>query len=342
MIHPTPGLSKRIPTLPEEVMANIAEQKARAQISPSPKEVIHIVLAIDEAYAPHAAVTIASSIDHAGNPERLSFHILEDGTLEEATRDKLSRTAQGRLNFVAVNTETFTDLPVNREYISQATYYRLAMHNVLPTSISKVIYIDADTVVTDALEYLWDTPLNGHPIGACADEGGQTQSERLSLDETHLYFNAGVAIFDLDALRHMAFETVVMETFATHKDKITLQDQDLLNLVFCGDTELLPLRWNANTRLYLPSELEAAYTFEDALDAAKTPGILHFTDRRKPWMLKDLNPLGHLYWTYRNKTPWRESASETALRRLKKTLRHLFSASQRAVDADIKRLRRSR
>ncbi len=334
-IHPDrhPMIHPRIPTLPEEVLANIAAQKARAQ--DTVPQTIHVVLAIDETYAPHAAVTIASALDHAGHPERLNFHILEDGSLSDTTRKNLSTTARNQLIFLPVNTESLTELPLNRAYISRATYYRLAMHKALPKAIQKIIYIDSDTVVTDALEHLWSTPLNGYPIGACPDEGGLTQSARLGLPSEHLYFNAGVAIFDLDAIRAMDFDTALATAYETHKERITLQDQDLLNLVFCGQTQSLPLRWNAGTRLYLPSEVEAAYTPEEALEAANAPGILHFTDRRKPWMLKDLNPLGHLYWTYRNQTPWAETALQTAIRRLKKALRHRLSSSQKAIDADI-------
>ncbi|WP_299752680.1 glycosyltransferase family 8 protein [uncultured Tateyamaria sp.] len=323
----------RIPTLPEEVLANIAAQKARAH--DTLPQIIHVVLAIDETYAPHAAVTIASALDHAGHPERLNFYILEDGSLSDTIRKNLSTTARNQLIFVPVNTETLTDLPLNRPYISRATYYRLAMHKVLPKSIQKILYIDSDTVVTDALEHLWSTPLNGYPIGACPDEGGLTQSARLGLPSEHLYFNAGVAIFDLNAIRALDFDAALATAYETHKERITLQDQDLLNLVFCGQTQSLPLRWNAGTRLYLPSEVEAAYTPQEALEAANAPGILHFTDRRKPWMLKDLNPLGHLYWTYRNQTPWAETALQTATRHLKKALRHRFSSSQKTIDADI-------
>lgn len=334
MTHP------RIPTLPDEVLANIRAQKDRAQTAPKPDGDIHVVLAIDETYAPHAAVTIASGLDHAGHPDALQFYILEDGTLSEATRAKLRQTAGNRLDFVTIPTDPLAGLPLNRAYISQATYYRLAMHKALPDRIRKIIYIDADTVVADALEHLWAIPLDGHPIGACADEGGLTQSARLGLPPEHHYFNAGVAVFDLAAVRAMAFEDAVAEAYRLHKDKITLQDQDLLNLVFCGMTKALPLRWNAGTRLYLPSEVDAAYSQAEALEAASAPAILHFTDRRKPWTLKDLNPLGHLYWAYRNRTPWRETLLQTAIRQMRKTLRHVFSKSQRDIDRQIRALRR--
>ncbi len=336
MTHP------RIPTLPDEVLANIRAQKDRAPEAPKPEDDIHIVLAIDEGYAPHAAVTIASALDHTGHPDALRFHILEDGTLCEPTRTKLRHTARDRLSFTTVRTDDLTDLPLNRNYISQATYYRLAMHTALPRDVSRIIYIDADTVVTDALEYLWAIPLDGCAIGACADEGGLTQSARLGLPTEHLYFNAGVSIFDLDALRGMDFAAAVAETYARHKEKITLQDQDLLNLVFCGKTKALPLRWNVGTRLYLPSEVEAAYSQDEALAAASAPGILHFTDRRKPWTVKDLNPMGHLYWSYRNQTPWRETWPQTALRRTQKILRHMFSRSQREINAQIRTLEREK
>jgi len=341
------GSSKRLsrppaPVLPTEVMATVRLQRDAARSAPKPRTALHMVLAIDDAYAPHAGVTIASALAHARAPALLHVHILEDGSLSETSRARLTKIAEtggGTLSFHPVEDAAIAALPLNRSYISKATYYRLVMLKALPGDISRIIYIDADTVVTDALEALWAADLDGHPIGACADEGGLAQSRRLGLDPGHIYFNAGVAVFDLAALRKMEFEAKASAAYAAHADKITLQDQDILNIVFCGQTKLLDLRWNANTRLYVGSDLEAAYSKAEAQAAAAAPGILHFTDKRKPWTLKELNPMGVLYWDYRNQGPWAETFAQRHTRRLIKAFRHLFGKRQRALNAHLARLK---
>lgn len=337
------------PVLPEDVEATINQQRREAREAALQDvgcpETIHVVLAIDEAYAPHAGVAIASAIDHAIQAHRLAFHILEDGTLSQETKAKLREVVQtsgAALTYVPVNVDALNDLPLNRAYISKATYYRLLMPRALPRDIKKIIYIDADTVVTDSLEKLWAISLDGNPIGACADEGGITQSRRLQLDPAHVYFNAGVAIFDLTALQAMDFETKALHAYNNNAALITLQDQDILNIVFCGQTKLLPLRWNANTRLFVGSDLEAAYSPAEAYAAAAAPGILHFTDIRKPWTPKGLNPMGYLYWTYRNQTAWREGIWSRLTRRLHEAARCILNAQQRRLGAQHRALRRQR
>ena len=325
------------PVLPEEVMAQITRQRDAALKGKAASDPVHMVLAIDEAYGPHAGVTIASALAHARG--QIVVHILEDGRLSPETRAKLESLAPN-LSFHVVDDAAIAAFPLNRSYISKATYYRLLMLRALPQDVTKIIYIDADTVVTDALETLWEIDLGGHPMGAAPDEGGLAQSKRLGLDPKHLYFNAGVAVFDLDALRGMEFEARAIAAYEENADKITLQDQDILNIVFCGQTHPLPLRWNANTRLYVGSDLEAAYGAKEALEAASAPGILHFTDKRKPWHIKELNPMGVLYWKYRNDGPWPETFAQNGRRRLIKAFRRLFGKKQRALDAHLRALRK--
>ncbi len=334
-----------VPVLPETVLEVIAKQLQEAKTTNfelETNDTLHVVLAIDEAYAPHAASAIASATAFARKPDQLEFHILEDGSLSEETRTNLNKIAQGNLSFVPIKTDVLSHLPLNREYISRATYFRLVMHLALPRRIKKIIYIDADTIVTDSLEKLWLIDLDGHPIAACADEGGLTQSRRLGLPVDHIYFNAGVAVFDLAAMRDTDFEAKVKHAYQANAERITLQDQDILNLIFCNNTKCLPLRWNVNSRLFIGSDLEAAYSADEAHAAVLEPGILHFTDRRKPWMAKNLNPLGHLYWHYRNQTAWRETLAQRAWRCFIGLFRKLLSRSQRSMDTQIKTLRQSR
>lgn len=286
---------------------------------------INMVLAIDDAYAPHAAVTILSAIKCSRDPRQIRFFILEGGGITRLSRDKLSFLASSNgthVEFVTVERSALAWLPMNRDHISIETYYRLVMHEALPENVKKVIYIDADTVVVDGLERLWSIDIQGKPIGACPDEGGVLQSRRLRLSIDHRYFNAGVIVFDLEQIRRFDVLGHVMAAFRAHFDYVTLQDQDLLNIIFCNDAFSLPLRWNVNARIFLPNELEPSYTTEEALEAARAPGIIHFTDRKKPWNKNCKHPLRHIYWEFRNETPWSQNIVQETARKLSNWLKH--------------------
>jgi len=116
-------------------------------------------------------------------------------------RDRVS------LQFLAAKPETLAGLPLWGR-MSVATYYRLLVTGLLPSAVSRAIWIDCDLVVTDDLARLWDMDLAGRHALAVQDHGvpfvsspGVSHYERLGLRADHGYFNAGVMLLDLDLLR---------------------------------------------------------------------------------------------------------------------------------------------
>ena len=158
--------------------------------------------------------------------------------------------------------------------------------------------------------------VEGYVLAACPDEGGLQQSRRLQLSPQHTYFNAGVCVFNLLELRRLDVERLFLEAYLSKADVIILQDQDILNLSFSGRTKTLPLRWNANTRIFMANELEHAYSLEEATAAGEFPAIVHFTDALKPWHPRCGHPLAPLYWKWRSVTPWAEANKTSWLDRL--------------------------
>ncbi|WP_171125486.1 MULTISPECIES: DUF4422 domain-containing protein [unclassified Ruegeria] len=279
-------------------------------------EIINILMAVDSAYVPHAAATIHSALTRASEPQSFCFHFLDNGSLTEDDITNLQALVVqfgAELRVVNIDDDSLRWLPLNRAHISLQTYYRLLAAEVLP-DVQKVVYLDADIIVTADLKELWDHPMEGSPIAAAPDEGGRLQARRLQLPLTHDYFNAGVCVLDLDALRSVNLHEGVLLACRKFGELITLQDQDLLNIIFAEKTQKLPLEWNVNTRIYNGNLLEPAYTEQEAQAAANHPKIIHFTDRHKPWDVKCLHPLAPLYWLHRNQTVWRETRYQSVQR----------------------------
>lgn len=297
---------------------------------------ICLCLAFDRGFIAHAAVTLLSARQSASNGTQITAHILQTGDICEADRSMLQKTVPDvELHWHEIAAETFEKLPDNREHVSRATYLRLAIPSTLKGVTSRAIYLDCDTVVTDDLGVLYGLDMHGLPIAAAADEGGKTQGARLGLSARSFYFNAGILMFDLDRIDPDDFERRIDEVVSIHLDTLELQDQDILNLMFAEQTHRLHMRWNANTRLYTPNDFEPGYTDEEAQQAIAAPGILHFTDKRKPWSTKCNHPHRELYWHYRNQTPWRETVLQGLARRFKNAVRDRFSKSRRAARAKL-------
>ena len=286
-------------------------------------EPVNTAFAIDEGYAKHAAASLHSVLLRAHTPSRYRNYVFNSGDLTEDSRQKIEDVATSfgaEVKFVDIPVDSLRWLPMNRPHISLTTYYRLLMDKFLPDTVKRIIYLDSDTLATAALEDLWDTEMDGRLVAAAPDEGGVLQSRRLKLSTSHKYFNAGVLVLDIEGLRRIDMKELVLKAFQDRGEFITLQDQDLLNIIFENETVNLDLRWNVNNRIYMKNELDPAYSDEQSKEASKNPGIVHFTDRRKPWHSRCYNPHYELYWFHLNETPWAESSGENMKRRMFRAL----------------------
>lgn len=252
-------------------------------------------------------------------------------------------------NFIELNRSDFMHFPSNRSHVSTATYYRLALHHCLPEGVEKVIYLDADIVVEDNITKIW-VDLGDCFAAACADEGGVLQSRRLRLPVSQIYFNAGVMVFNLKKLREDGADNLYLESFLQKRKDIIMQDQDILNISFANKVLALPLRWNANARLYSWNDLEYQYSEADGTAAALNPAIVQFTDASKPWINSCAHPLKSLYWDWRHQTPWKnekvrqpghkwwavDSSRSSVGKRLERLLRPYFKRAFRLIASGMR------
>lgn len=284
---------------------------------------INIVFSVDDNYAPHCLAAITSILLNSARGSSFNFYIL-DGGLSSATKEKFEAMKQLRdfnITYVHIDNKYFEDLPLNRSYISIATYYRLLLPEVLPHDVDKVIYLDSDVIVEQDIADLWKYDISDKYAAVVEDEGSTCQLLRLGLPAKNLYFNAGVCMFNLKALRAFDFQSAWKEYFKKNKEIITLQDQDILNGVFNGKCLYLPLQWNANGRLYSSKGLlEHSYSYEEAVFAAHNPAIIHYTDVNKPWHVFCTHPLRSEYFKYLAFTPYKNLGKKIKFKRAIKNI----------------------
>ena len=159
---------------------------------------ISIVFASDDNYAQHLAVACASILKNAAHPEKICFYILSDNIFPE-NQNRIVQTVhdlKGGVQFISVNSDDIKGFTSN--HISKAAYLRLTIDQVLPETITKVIYFDTDLVVLDDVEKLWNLSLDGKPLGAACDFGimkskrmRQQKFESLGLPEGTPYLIQG-------------------------------------------------------------------------------------------------------------------------------------------------------
>ncbi len=178
---------------------------------------------------------------------------------------------------------------------SEATYLRLAMPEVVDRD--RVLYLDADILVTGDLRPLLRTPLSGRPLGAVRDPQnpivrygiGLPGWRELGVPGDREYFNSGVLLMDLPACAEYKIFQRCDEFLTRYPGHVRFWDQDALNWAADDNWLRLPRRWNTfpmSAILLLPGD---QYRAEHVLPVAEliadepTAHVLHFAGGGKPW-----------------------------------------------------------
>lgn len=230
--------------------------------------------------------------------QRIRIFILSSslGKEEKAIINSLKNNIIKEVHFLNVNEDKFKDFPLNRDYISVETYYRLLLPTLIPVEIEKILYLDCDIMVLGDISELYDFEFENNEYAVVVeDEGGGNQCNRLGFNWKYKYFNAGVILFNLKKLRNEKMWSKAKSIYNHYSNKILLQDQDILNIYFKGNLKYAPLNWNVGTRLFLGNELPFTYSQDEWKNAVLNPKLVHFTGPDKPWITKTIHPLINKY-----------------------------------------------
>ena len=262
---------------------------------------ISVSFCVSDNYVQHMAVVVASILEH--NPgTQFVFHVVHS-FISEANRAQLQAweaESAGRFRFVLhkVDARRFEAFPLPLEHITQEMYYRYLLPELLADE-ARTIYMDVDVLVLGDLKPLWEVELSGNALAAVADikehsPGFKAYLQRLGMSPDAQYFNSGVFVMDLVALRAMDFGARCMRNSIEHFQHIAWPDQDVINMTLEGHILALPLRFNCTAPKLLPR--------------GESVVIRHFANfSSKPWCYLWKNRTWVAYAKYLLKTPWRKN-----------------------------------
>lgn len=162
----------------------------------STRQELNIVTACDEHYAQHVSVMLLSLMEHNKHYVVNAF-VLIPQDMQESTLDRIRQSIldfSSNLTFIKTNSNVMKSLKVCG-YLTSAAYYKLLIGELLPRSLQKVIYLDADIVVRGRLDELWNFPLGDSIVGA-ADHYNSPAPAPLGLRPSEPYYNTGVLLVD--------------------------------------------------------------------------------------------------------------------------------------------------
>lgn len=278
------------------------------------EEKIDIVVCLDKGYVMPTGVMMYSAC--ANNPDsNIDFHIVVDESVSDNDKndlaDTISRFEGKRALFYHVSSHVYDKMPlINSKWLSHATYYRIFLPEILPDTVSKVIYMDGDCIVRHSLMPLWRTDISKKAIGAVfnAFEGDINRYNRLQYSPELGYFNAGVLLINLDYWRKHHVVNSLTEFICRYPERIAFEDQDVMNVVLKDSKKSLPPKYNFQTDMLRCTPCFYYWKYENEVkEAIANPVIIHFTSREKPWYkyMRNPHPYRRSYIKYQNQTKWK-------------------------------------
>lgn len=203
------------------------------------------------------------------------------------------------------------------------TYARMALGEILPENIDRVLSLDSDTLVVDSLKEMYDTQFadNEYVAGVYDCLGSAMQRNVLHVNDDLNYCNAGMFLIDLKKWRKENVGKQLLDAVLKNADGNHIMyflEQDLMNLTFYGHLKLLGARYNMLTSIYkfdyddiiMMKKPVSYYSEQEIIEAKKRPAILHATTcfyiKKRMWVEGSDHPFAGIYLKYRNDTPWRD------------------------------------
>ena len=273
-----------------------------------------VVFSSDTNYIMPAGVMM-TSVSLNNKDADITFHALIDGSVKEKQKQQLETIVAGNgrhhIKFYLMDASRFVNLPMLGEiklHITQATYYRLFLTEILPVEIEKVLYLDGDIVVMGSLKELWETNIDECSVGCVTDMSEAVHDySRLGYSSDFGYFNAGVLLINLKYWRENKVVDSFWKIMSETPERIRLHDQDVLNICFYNSKKPLALKYNLQDGfLYKKDYWEVNHQkYENCIqEAIKQPVIIHYI-ARKPWFVGCENPFKNEWLYYLKKTQWR-------------------------------------
>lgn len=307
----------------------------KKKLAPSKEGARGIVLAANNNYVPYLAVCLNSLCERLDSENVYDIAIFNtDFSAENKNKivSLIQHFSQVNVNFIDVTPWVDEYNPKNEgivDHISVETFYRFLILEIM-ADYDRVLYLDSDMVINADVSPLFEFDFEDNLVAAVIDADYlanvnmkddmtsrpkrssrlEYSTEVLHLEDPYSYFQAGLIVFNVTALRKKTSTAELMEMASS--PKYIYMDQDILNEVCHRKILFLDMRWNvmmdhslgpgrANLiKRFAPLEIKEQY-----FDSRKNPFIIHYAGPEKPWKEPSCD-YALEFWEEAKKTPYYE------------------------------------
>lgn len=278
----------------------------------SESQTINVLYACDNAFFEPLLVSLQSLVCNCTN--NLCIYVISQGVSDHNKARANDVVATRRIGIIwleAWDYETAVNGSLYLGGYSASMFSRFCLQSLLPESVSRIIYLDCDTVIMGDLVNLWEYPLRGKTLGAVNDYRSKRYARNLGLHAIP-YLNSGVLVVDVDKYRANNCEKRLFEALGRYNGVLEFPDNDLLNIVLQDELAVIPLENNAHSIIFSTKDYKElcflrspqdSGSEEEYLRAREHPVVIHYTRcflvRGRPWQEHCNHPMQNRYDAYR-------------------------------------------
>lgn len=281
---------------------------------------MNIVYTLNDKFVPQVATGICSICEN-NSTEKLTFYLIASG-VSQKNQKQLKKFVAGynqKIKIIEIdNIRQYLNFNFDTTGWNQIVLARLILDVLLPNNLTRVLYLDGDTIVRGGLTELYHTDMEDLVIGASV-EPTASQSHKQRLGINGVYYNAGVLLINLQKWREKKTGRRILDYYADHNGKLFANDQDAINGALHGEIYTLPPKYNYCNiydqypyrflcKLVSPAQYFSEEKFKDSV---KNPIIIHYLGEERPWRSGNQHRYRDDYKKYLAKTPWRNVPDES-------------------------------
>lgn len=277
-----------------------------------------VMYTCDNNYVWLMGISTISLFENNKNIEDLKVYLLGEN-ISEDNKNELKKIGEEYGREVEVINVPKLNIPpslVSARWPLSA-FTRLFSGVILPDNIGRILYLDCDTIISGDISELDTVEFNGNIAMGVKDCISGTYKQNVGLDSNSPYINAGVILFDMDALRKVNIN-VEIESYMTKYEKlINYADQDILNGMFKGKIGVLNPKYDVMTidAVHTYEEIQMLrrptnfYGKEELEKAVSNPAIIHYTTNMlvvRPWFSNTDHPFAAEFKKYMCMSAWKD------------------------------------
>ena len=257
---------------------------------------VGIAYGLNNQYTYPTLVSMTSILENSSSHTYYIFYILVDEKTFKNNNKQILTSLEKKYDRCEVNIIEISDENLknaNTKRYPLAAYYRLILAEIIP-DLNRIIYLDGDTLIYDDLSEMYNLEMENNIILGFVDNSYK-KAEEFGI-QTYKYIVSGVLLINLKKIRKENITQKFFEFMDKYQDKLTQEDQTVINIVLHGRIGLLPPKfgmWNFHTKDSLLNHNNygnqnlgiKAYDEKEIIKAWNTPSIIHYV-RAKPWRIR--------------------------------------------------------